>query len=65
VRQKSLAEFRARWREIKSNRFSGGVYAGKTLCAERASNCSPEADNRGAERSEIPLQADGEAVCLD
>src|SRR5699024_2649307 len=24
-------------REIKSNRFSGGVYVGKTLCAERAS----------------------------
>ena len=39
----------------KSNRFSGGVYVGKILCAERASNRPPQADDRGAERSESPL----------
>ncbi len=42
----------------KSNRFSRGVYVGKTLCAERASNCAPKAHNRGAERSETLLKKD-------
>ena len=28
----------------KSNRFSGGVYVGKTLCAERASQAPPGAE---------------------
>ena len=50
--QKSpLQEFSARRRQIKSNSFSRSVYVGKTLCAERSSNCALLAHNRGAERS--------------
>ena len=52
--KKHPQEFRARRREIPYNRFSRGVYVGKTPCAERASNCLPQADNRGEERSEPP-----------
>ena len=36
-------EFRARRREINSDRFSRGVYVRKTLCTERASSCTPKA----------------------
>ena len=36
-------EFRARRREISFDRFSRGVYVGKTLCTERASSCTPKA----------------------
>ena len=36
-------EFRARRREISSDRFSRGMYVGKTLCTERASSCTPKA----------------------
>ena len=45
--------FAACERRKNYNRFSGGMYVGKTLCAKRASNCSLKAGNRGAERSEI------------
>ena len=45
----------ARRRQKNQIVFSGGMYVGKTLCAKRASNRPPQADDRGAERSETPL----------
>ena len=53
--EKASQSSAARRRRKKMKLFSGGVYVGKTLCAERASNRLPWADDRGAERSEIPL----------